>query len=160
MAVNPLDTATPSPDEHRAQAISYFNATWELIDLPNRNAEQDRDMLTSAFASRQHWIEAEGTAENLAVADWQVAHAASQAGLSGLALLFAHAAVDRAESNDLPTWLKASTHEGLARAHAGAGDTASFSYEADLTTALLEKVADDEDRELVASQLASIPPPE
>jgi hypothetical protein len=148
-----------SQEEHRTQAIAYFNSAWDLIDSTDRSAEQDREMLTRAAASRQHWIDAGGTAENLAVADWQVAHAASQAGLADVALVFARAAVERAESSDLPTWLKASTHEGLARAHALAGDTASFTYEADLTRALLEKVSDPEDRELVASQLASIPAP-
>jgi hypothetical protein len=116
-------------------------------------------MLTRASASRQHWIDAGGTEENLAVADWQVAHAASQAGMADIALVFARAAVERAESSDLPTWLKASTHEGLARAHALAGDTASYTYEADLTRALLEKVSDIANRELIESQLASIPAP-
>jgi hypothetical protein len=143
--------------DHRALAIGYFNTAWDLIDTPDRTAAQDRDMLSLAFASRQHWVEAGGTAENLAVADWQVAHAASLAGLADVGLAFARAAVDRAESNDVPTWLKASTHEGLARAHATAGETDNFTYEADLTRTLLEKVTDPEDRTLVESQLASFP---
>jgi hypothetical protein len=147
-------------DEDRRLAIGYFNAAWELIDLPNRSADQDRDMLTLAFASRQHWMDAEGSPENLAVADWQIGHAASKAGLADVALTFARSAVAVAESNDLPTWLKASTHEGLARAHAAAGEADGFRYEVDLTRALLEKVADPEDRTLVESQLASIPAPE
>jgi hypothetical protein len=146
-------------DEHQVQAIAYFNAAWDLIDASERSAEEDRDMLTLAAASRQHWIDAGGTAEKLTVADWQIAHAASQLGLADVALVFARAAVDRAESNDLPTWLKASAHEGLARAHATAGDRASFTYEADLARALLEKVADPEDKALVETQLASIPAP-
>jgi hypothetical protein len=145
-----------SPDEHRALAGGYFNAAWELIETPNRTAEQDRNLLTLAFASRQHWIEAEGTAENLAVADWQIAHAASQIGLSELALAFARAAVERAEANDVPTWMKASAHEGLARAHAAAGETESFTYEVELARALLEKVADPEDRALIESHTAEV----
>jgi hypothetical protein len=158
MAMSLEDTAM-SAEAHRAQAIAYFNAAWDLIDTADRSAEQDREMLTRASASRQHWIDAGGTEENLAVADWQVAHAASQAGMADIALVFARAAVERAESSDLPTWLKASTHEGLARAHALAGDTASYTYEADLTRALLEKVSDIANRELIESQLASIPAP-
>jgi hypothetical protein len=148
-----------SPDEHRALAGGYFNSAWDLIETPNRTPEQDRDLLTLAFASRQHWIEAEGSAENLAVADWQIAHAASLLGLSDLALAFARAAVERAEANDVPTWMKASAHEGLARAHATAGESDSFTYEVELARALLEKVADPEDRALIESQLAAIPPP-
>jgi hypothetical protein len=147
-------------DDHQAQAIAYFNAAWDLIDAPNRSTEQDREMLSLAFASRQHWIDAGGTPDKLAVSDWQVAHAASQAGLADVALVFARAAVDQAESNDVPTWLKASAHEGLARAHATAGQGDLYAYEVDLTRALLEKVADPEDRTLVETQLASIPAPQ
>lgn len=98
---------------HRKLAVGYFNSAWDRIDLAERTPAQDRDMLGIALTSRQHWIEAGGTDENLAVADWQVAHAASLAGFGQVALSFAHAAVDRGDSSDVPTWLKASTHEGL-----------------------------------------------
>jgi hypothetical protein len=144
---------------HRALAVGYFNAAWDLIDLADRTAAQDRDMLTTAIASRQHWIEAGGNDENLAVADWQVAHTASLAGFSQVALSFAQAAVDRADSSDVPTWLKASTHEGLARAHSVAGDKIGYDREVAVARALLETVPDAGDRELVESQLASIPAP-
>jgi hypothetical protein len=82
------------------------------------------------FASRQHWIEAGGTAENLTVADWQIAHAASL-----------------------------SAHEGLARANAAAGDHAGYEREAARTRTLIEAVSDADDRALVESQLASITAP-
>jgi hypothetical protein len=141
--------------DHRELASRYFNATWDLIDSPERSAQQDRDMVGLAFASRQHWIEAGGTAENLAIADWQVAHAASHAGLPDLALLFAAAAVERA-TNDLPDWLRASAHEGLARAYAVAGDRDGYEREAAITRALLETVDNAENRDLIADQLASI----
>ena len=139
--------------------MHYFNAAWELIDLQSRTAAEDRDMVTRAFASRQHWVEAGGTDENLAVADWQVAHAASLAGLPDVALAFARAAVSRAEASDVPTWLVASTHEGLARAHAAAGDRSSYEQEAQRCRELLARVDDEENRALVASQLDGIPTP-
>jgi hypothetical protein len=91
--------------DHRQLAVTYFGAAWQLIDLEARSAEQDRDMLTAAFTSRQHWIEAGGTPKNLAIADWQVAHAASLAGLADTALAFAQAAVERTESATLPVWM-------------------------------------------------------
>jgi hypothetical protein len=146
--------------DHRKLAVGYFNAAWDLIDLTTRTPAQDRDMLGTALASRQHWIEAGGTEENLAVADWQVAHAASLAGFANVALGFAQAASERADSNDVPNWLRASTHEGLARAHAVAGERTGYEREAAVARALLETVPDRDDRELVESQLASIPIPE
>jgi hypothetical protein len=146
--------------DHRGLAVAYFNRAWTLIDATDRTAEQDLDLLATACASRQHWVDAGGTAQNLAIADWQVAHAASLAGLADTALAFANAAVDRAESGDLPVWMQASAHEGLARAHAAAGDRAGYDREAARTTELLATVDDAEDRDLVTSQLASIQVPD
>jgi hypothetical protein len=145
--------------DHRQLAVTYFGGAWELIDLTARSDEQVRDMLTAAFASRQHWIDAGGTAENLSISDWQVAHAASLAGLSDTALAFARAAVERSESAKLPLWLQASAREGLARAYAAAGDRAGYDREAQRATELLAQVDDPEDSELIRSQLASIPVP-
>ncbi|HTR70495.1 MAG TPA: hypothetical protein VMH41_09760 [Mycobacteriales bacterium] len=145
--------------DHRALASGYFNAAWDLIDLDPRTAEQDRDMIGIALASRQHWIEAGGTPTHLATSDWQVAHAASLAGFGELAMTFALAAVERAESNPVPDWLVASAHEGLARAYASVGDVAGYEREAATTRELLEKVSDPDNRDLVAGQLASIPVP-
>jgi hypothetical protein len=146
--------------DHRGLAVAYFNRAWTLIDAPDRTAEQDRDLLATTFASRQHWVDAGGTAENLAIADWQVAHAASLVGLSDTALSFATASVSRSESSDLPVWMQASAHEGLARAHAAAGDRASYDRESARANELLAAVDDPEDRDLVSRQLASIPVPD
>ena len=147
-----------TPD-HRALAVGYFNSTWELIELPSRSPEQDRDMVASALASRQHWSEAGGTDENMTIADWQVAHTASLAGFADLATAFATAAYDRARSAGLPSWLQASTAEGMARAAACAGDVVGYDKHAAEARQLLGHVDDAEDRKLIESQLASIPKP-
>jgi hypothetical protein len=146
--------------EHRALAVGYFNAAWVLIDTANRTPEQDRQMLATTCASRQHWQQAGGTDENLVVADWQVAHVASLLGHGNLALAFAHAAADRAQSDGFPLWLKASVEEGLARAHASARDADGYERHAAKARALLAEVDDAEDRELIENQLASIDPPQ
>jgi hypothetical protein len=146
--------------DHRALAVGYFKAAWDLIDADSRTAEQDQQMLGLAVASRQHWHEAAGTAENLIVADWQVAHAASLAGLPDTATCFAASAAARAATTEIPTWLLASVYEGTARACAAAGDRDGYEQAATTTRQLLETVADAADRDLVAGQLASIPLPQ
>ena len=143
--------------DHRALAVGYFNSTWVLIKRADRSPEQDRDMLASALASRQHWSEAGGTDDNLTVGDWQVAHVASLAGFADLAKAFATAAYDRARSANLATWLQASTAEGMARAAACAADREGYDNYAAEARDLLAQVDDKEDRELIESQLASIP---
>jgi len=140
----------------RAFAVAAFNGAWDLIDKTDRTPDDDRQMLTLAFASRWHWGEI-GTDENRAVSDWQVAHVASLIGEASLALSFAQAAYDTARSADLPDWMQASTAEGLARAHACAGDMASYEQYANEARERCSRLDDEEDRELILGQLASIP---
>jgi hypothetical protein len=143
---------------HTAFAKAAFNGVWDLIDRPERSADDERQMLTLAFASRWHWGEV-GSPENKAIADWQVAHVASLVGQPSLALTYAQSAYDSARNDGLPDWLRASTAEGLARAHACAGGRASYETYAAEARQLAEVLDDEEDRELILGQLASIPVP-
>ena len=157
----PQSPATPLPGDQRALAVALFNQTWELLERRDGAAdpeEADRHLLATAMASRLHW-EGIGTAENLAAGDWLVAHVASLLGYAGLALDFAGAAHRRATTDgaDVPLWLVASTQEGLARAHAVAGHDEERDRWAEDARQTLEAVDDDEDRELIESQLATVP---
>lgn len=158
MTVPADEAGTEVASAHRAFATAAFNGAWELIDLPERTAEQDRRMLVLAFAARWHWGEI-GTDENVAISDWQVAHVASLAGETALAMSFARSAYDLARSATLPDWLRASTAEGLARACAVGGDREGYDRYAAEARELLATVESDEDRDLIESQLASIPAP-
>jgi hypothetical protein len=145
-----------TPGAQRSLAVRLFNQTWELLEQTDRGPAGDRAMLASAMASRLHW-EGIGTDENLAAGDWLVAHVASHLGYADLALDFAAAAHERAMSADVPAWLLASTQEGLARAHAVAGHPDERDQWAEDARRSLEAVDDDEDRELIESQLATVP---
>lgn len=151
---------TPSaldPADQRALAVALFNRTWELLEA-ERDDAADRMLLASALASRLHW-EGIGTDENYAAGDWLVAHVASHLGHPDLALDFAAAAHQRAVEADpaVPRWLVASTQEGLARAHAVAGHEEERDRWAADARSTLEDVDDTEDRELIESQLATVP---
>lgn len=152
------DAGNDAAGAHIAFAKAAFNGAWDLIDKPDRDADDDRQMLTLAFASRWHWGEV-GSPENKTIADWQVAHVACLVGEAALALRYAQSAYDAARGNELPDWLRASTAEGLARAHACGGDRASYESYAAEARQLVEQLDDEEDRELILGQLASIPVP-
>jgi len=155
----PKQSQPPVDAEHRrALAVASYNRTWELIDATDRSSADDRDMFVEACASRALWSDI-GTDDNLAIAEWQVAHTASLIGWGSVALEFAAAAAQRAREANLAPWLQASTCEGLARAHAAAGDRAGYEQWRDRAEKLLATIDDDEDRDLVAGQLASITPP-
>lgn len=145
-------------DQHRALAVEYHNRAWELIEEQQVSGiASGRDALTYAFASRLHW-KGVGTTENLAIAEWMVAHVASRLGHADLALEFAAAAHETVTTaaEPLPAWLVASTLEGLARAHAVAGNAAERDRYAEECRRVLETEPDEEDREHIAAQLASI----
>ncbi len=140
----------------RELAKRLFNQTWELIGTPDRSPEQDRLMLVTACASWLHW-DAVGTEENRAIADWQIAHVASLLGYGALAVAHATAAHDRVLAARLPDWLHASALEGLARAYAAAGDQQSRDEYLRLAKEAVGIVTEPEERDLIASQLATVP---
>lgn len=149
-------TGELSHDTERQLARHLFNRTWELIDSQDRTAEQDRMMLVTACAAYLHW-DAVGTEENRAIADWQIAHVASLLGYGDLALSHATSALIRVRAAGLPDWLHASALEGLARAHAAAGNQAERDSYLKQAIEAVAAVANAEERQLISSQIATVP---
>jgi hypothetical protein len=151
-----VDSVDDADQWHRTFAVAAFNRSWELIDKPDRSPAENAELLTTVFASRFHW-ELIGNDENKAVGDWQIAHAASHLHLPDVALTFATSALERTQAAGHTDWLLASCYEGMARAHAIAGNRAERDQYVELSRAVLETVDDAEDRKLIESQLATIP---
>jgi hypothetical protein len=148
-------------DEHEAHqyfAIQAFNGAWELIEKPDRTPDEDAEMLQRAFASRWHWGFVGGP-EQTATGDWQISHCASLLGLGVLAQLYAQRAYDTCEREAWGDWQRASILEGMARASAAAGDAAGHLKYYALAEEAVAAIAEDDDRALIASQLATVPRP-
>ena len=144
------------PGWHRQVAVDTFNAAWELLDLPARTPAQDRELLGLAFTSRFHWGVVGGDEEHM-VGDWMIAHVASLQAFGELAHRYASTALDIARANGWDDWRLASMLEGMARASAALGDAAARDRYAAEARRVLATLDDSNDRELIASQLASIP---
>jgi len=143
-------------DPMRKRAAALYNQTWDLLEQPDRDAAGDRHLLLTACASRVLW-DSFGDAQTIAVGDWMVARALSAIGVGDLAVSFAQSAVDQSTEHDLPVWMQASALEGLARAHAAAGDFDARARYVALAGDLVSKIPDAEDRDLIAEQLATVP---
>src|SRR5579862_4941393 len=128
---------------HRQVGAELFNRAWELIDNPDRSADDDVDMLLAAAGSRWHWGQVGGP-EEIATGDWQVAHVAALLGFGDVAKLFARHNLDLAISCEWDGWRLASAHEGMARALAVSGDVAGREHHLDLAIGALEREPDDE----------------
>jgi hypothetical protein len=109
--------------EHKKLATKYFNACWDLLDQ-GASSQRDRTLLDSAFTSRTHWQIVGGAGES-AIADWMISRAFGAIGCVELSLEYAKLAFAHDEST-FSNWLKASLHEGLARAYSLVGNIADL----------------------------------
>jgi hypothetical protein len=141
---------------HREVAVESFERCWALLESPYRDDDGDAELLGAAFTSRYHWGIVGGPREAI-VGDWMISRVLAALGEGSLAVRFAARADAAGDGADIPDWLRASTAEGLARAYAAAGDRAARDAWCATAERLVAAIADDEDRELIASQLASVP---
>lgn len=145
-----------TPQEHRAVAVQLFNQVWTMLEDKDRSVEADDRMLHAAHASRYHWGQV-GTAEQLAVGEWQCSRVYAVLGRGEPSLYHAQRALAIAEGPELPDWLRASAMEGLARASAVAGDETEARRWATAARSAADAIEDPEDREVVMGDLATLP---
>lgn len=138
--------------DHRAIAVETFNATWELIDAPERSAGDDLDMLGRALTSRYHW-RIVGDARNHAMSDWQTSRVLAVLGEAGLARAFADSAIDLCVEHELDAFMTGFAEEALARALVVGGDHRGARTVLERARHLEAKVEDPEDRAVLAADL-------
>lgn len=140
--------------DHRALAAQYYNRCWTLLETQERSGDLDAELLSCAFASRQHWHDAGGD-EQLVIADWMVARAAAATGAGELSLHFAMRSWEGSQGR--ADWLVASAAEQVARSYTALGDGPARNDWAKRASDLVAAIGDDEDRAVIAEQLASLP---
>ena len=107
---------------HRLFAAQAFNACWNLIDLPARTPEQDREMRRLAEVSFHHWRAFHGhTATNLSIGLWQLARVYTLSGLLPQALDYAAQCLEVSQHGGIEPFYLAYAYEALARAQSAAG---------------------------------------
>jgi hypothetical protein len=144
---------------HRLIGIDLFNRTWELMGKQDRTVEEDDAMLHMAHASAHHW-RAEGsgaTANNLARSEWQVSRVYTVLGRGEPAGYHARRCMEICQANSIGDWDLAYAYEALARAASVAGDLAAVGSWAERARRAAADIAEDEDREALLTDLATIP---
>lgn len=144
---------------HRAIGVDLFNRTWDLMGKQDRTVEEDDAMLHMAHASAHHW-RAEGagaTANNLARSEWQVSRVYTVLGRGEPARYHARRCLEICQANGIGDWDLAFAYEALARAASIAGDLAGADSWAEEARRAAEDIAEDEDRDAVLADLATIP---
>lgn len=144
-------------ETQRRIAGALYNRTWDLLDLGDaRTDAQTHEMVDCAHASNWHWAQIGGL-EQAVVGEWMISRVNAAAGHGEAAVRHAQRAFTLLHSGDgLPDWLEASVQEGLARAHLAEGDRDAAEFAFHAATDALERISEDEDRALIAGQLAEL----
>ena len=145
---------------HRELAVVLFNHVWSLLEVAERTPAQTDELIHAAHASRFHWSRAEGSQPvNLGRGEWQCSRVYAVLGRGEPAVWHARRCLAYAETPDggQEDWDLASAYEALARAHAVAGDMAAAAEWKAKAVAELEGIADQDDREVIEGDLATLP---
>jgi len=152
-ALTDLDAAT-----HRALGVALYNHVWTLLETADRTPAQVDEMIHAAHASRFHWSRAEGReAVNLARGEWQCSRVYAVLGRGEPALWHAARCLAINEANGSADWDIAAAYEAMARASLAAGDLAAATEWKAKATAALDGIADQDDREIIDGDLATLP---
>ncbi len=82
---------------HEHFSAGCFNRTWDLMEMPQRSARDDEEMLMSAHASLWHWMQRPDYApEKRTIGHWQLARVNSLIGRGESALAHARLALEAA----------------------------------------------------------------
>jgi hypothetical protein len=149
-------TPATADDSERRLAADLFNGVWRLLEKEDRSVADDDRMLHMAHASRNHWGQI-GQPVNLSRGEWQCARVYSVLGRAEPALYHARRGLEICQAHGISDWDLAFAYESLARAHAVAGDAEQSRAWIEQALAAAEDITTDEDRELVLTDLESIP---
>ena len=142
------------PEVQRTLAADLFNYCWTLIEKPDRTERETDLMIDAAHASRFFW-EDSGEPVNHARGEWQISRAYAVAGRSEPALHHAQRALEICERNGIGDFDLGYAYEALARAHSVAGRTDEARVWVDKARDVAAQVGDEDDRELLLSDLRS-----
>jgi DNA-binding transcriptional MerR regulator len=144
------------PDDERRLAGGLFNATWTLLEKEQRSRDEDDAMLHMAHACTHHWRQV-GKPENVARSEWQCSRVYAALRRPEPCLHHAQRVLDICQENGLGDFDLAFAYEALARGAAIAGDLDRSRAYTELALAAAEDVKEDDDRELVLTDLETIP---
>lgn len=151
----PAAPTTLDPDLQRATAVELFNYTWTLLEKPDRTRGEEDLMLHAAHASRYHW-DSIGQPVNHARGEWQLSRVYAVLGRSEPALHHAQRCLELCEEHGIGDFDLAYAYESLARAHGLAGETETAAHFAGLAREAGNRIADEDDRELLLGDLSRL----
>ncbi|HEV7194227.1 MAG TPA: hypothetical protein VGN35_13590 [Jatrophihabitantaceae bacterium] len=150
------DPTTLADGQARALGVDLFNGARQLLRRTDRTVDEDDAMLHMAHASRHHWAQV-GTEANLARGEWLCSRVYAALGRGEPATHHAQRVLDICARAGIADWDLAFAFEALARAAAVSGDPATARAYTERALEAAQQIAEDDDRELLLSDLETIP---
>jgi len=141
---------------HKKFAVDLFNLVWSLLDKKDRTKEEDDKMVHAAHASRFHWGEI-GKPVNLGRGEWQISRVYSVLNTPESALYHAKRYLEICKENNIGDFDLAYAYEAMARAYAVAAKKGEADKYIQLTKKAEEQIKEKENRDLLHSDLKTIP---
>lgn len=136
-------------EAHLMFAKKTNGRVWELLDKRQRTDEEDQEMVHAAHASMFHWLHS-GTAIHRQRGEWLVSRVHCVLGQGDEAVRHAQRCLDLTEKHKdlMQDFDVAFAHEGIARAHAVAGNREEARKHIELAREAGGAIEDDEDRKV------------
>jgi hypothetical protein len=142
-------------EAHREFAKRSHGRVWQLLERPDRSADESIEMAAAAYTSLYHWTHV-GTEVHRQRGEWLIARVHTVLGHSELAIRYARRCLELTEQNkeQMVDFDLAFAYEGMARALALAGETQEAAKFLEMARTAGEAIADPEDRELFMADLS------
>src|SRR5712691_9377666 len=150
------DRPALDPAAQRQLAAALCNRVWTLLELQARSEAEDAEMIHAAHASCYHWMQV-GEPVHRARGEWQCSRVYAVLGRPEAAIPHAQKVLEICQREGIADFDLAFAYEALARASAAGGDADEARRWAEQARAACAEIADGGDRELVLSDLETLP---
>jgi hypothetical protein len=142
---------------HRFFAAECFNKAWDLIDKPNRTAEENEQMIRLSLASVWHWTQrTDCTPGNLSIGYWQTSRVYALLGQADNARRYGQMCLEVSQGEGMLPFYLGYAYEALARAETVAGNPAQRDRYLEQARQVTERITDLETQQQLLADLATI----
>jgi len=142
---------------HNYFSANCFNATWDLLDKPDRTTEEGDQMILLCMASAWHWTQrADVTDQNMSVGYWLISRVYAVLGHASNARKYGELCLSKSESEGIPPFYLAYAFEALARGEWVAGKAEKMNEYLEKARLTAEGITDAKSRKMVFDDLATI----
>lgn len=142
---------------HEHFSASCFNASWDLIDKPERSAEDEERMLQLAMASAWHWSQRKDcTDQSRSVAYWQISRVHAICGRGAEAVRYGKLCLEASQAGKVAPFALAYAYEALARGESLCGHAIESNSWIAKAQEVIERITDADTQQMLRDDLATV----